>query len=93
LPSNDKGIFTVPLPSNDKGNFTEPLLSKDRGIFTKPLPSNDEGTVTEPLLSKDKADTQTHKHTHREQRDLISLLSFFQNKESGLNMFAEEYKL
>jgi hypothetical protein len=27
-----------------------------------------------------------HTHTHRQQRDLISLLLFFQNKESGLKM-------
>jgi hypothetical protein len=29
-----------------------------------------------------RGDTQTHTHTHRQQRDLISLLYFFQNKES-----------
>jgi hypothetical protein len=58
------------LPSNDKGIFNEPLPSKDKGTFTKPLASNDRG------------DTQTH--TQTEQRDLISLLLFFQNKESRL---------
>jgi hypothetical protein len=33
-----------------------------KGIFTEPLPSNDRGI---------------HRHTHRQQRDLISLLYFF----------------
>jgi hypothetical protein len=60
LPSNDRGIFTKPLPSNDKGIFTEPLLSNYKGLFREPLPNND------------KEDTQTH----RQQRDLISLLNF-----------------
>jgi hypothetical protein len=31
-------------------------------------------------------DTQTHTHTRRQQRDLISLLYFFQNEESGLKI-------
>jgi hypothetical protein len=50
---------------------TEPLPSNDRGIFTEPLPSNNRVGYTD---------------THRQQRDLISLLNFFQNKESRLNM-------
>jgi hypothetical protein len=36
---------------------------------------------TEPLPSNGRADTQTH--THTQQRDLISLIYFFQNKEVG----------
>jgi hypothetical protein len=68
--------------SNDKGIFNEPLPSNDRRIFTEPLPSNDKGTFTEPLPSNDRSDTQTH--THGQQRDLISLLLFFQNKENRL---------
>jgi hypothetical protein len=74
LPSNDKGMFTEPLPSNDNGMFTEPVPSNDNEIFTEPLPSNDRGIFTEPLPSNDRVD-------HRQQRDLISLLLFFQNKE------------
>jgi hypothetical protein len=35
-------------------------------------------------LKLTRGDTQTHRHTHRQHRDLISLLYFFQNKESGL---------
>jgi hypothetical protein len=66
LPSNDRGIFTEPLPSNDKGIFTEPFPGNDKGIFTEPLPSNDKGGYTDT-------------HTHKQQRDLICLLLFFQN--------------
>jgi hypothetical protein len=80
LSSNDSGIFTEPLPSNDEGAFTKLLPSNDRGIFTEPLPSNDKGAFTEPLPSNDRGYTDTQ----REQGDLISLLSFFQNKESRL---------
>jgi hypothetical protein len=80
LPSNDRVIFIEPLPSNDKGIITEPFPSNNRGIITEPLPSNDMGTFTESLPNNDREDTQTH--THTEQRDLISLLYFFQNKES-----------
>jgi hypothetical protein len=70
------------LPSNNKGIFTEPLSGNDKGIFNEPLPTNDRGNFTEPLPSKNRGDTQTH--THTEQRDLISLLLLFQNKESRL---------
>jgi hypothetical protein len=42
------------------------------------------GYFTEPLPSNDKEDTQTH--THTQQRDLINLLLFFQNKESRLKI-------
>jgi hypothetical protein len=83
-PINDRGIFTEPLPSNDTGTFTVPLPSNDKGIFTEPLPINDTGTFTEPLPSNDKGDTQTD--THTQQRDLISLLLFFQNKGSRLKI-------
>jgi hypothetical protein len=62
LSSNDKEIFTEPLPSNDKDIFTEPLPSTDKGTFKEPLPRNDRG--------------DTHAHTYREQRVLISLLYF-----------------
>jgi hypothetical protein len=60
-----------------RGNFlTEPLPSNDKGIFTEPLSSNDRGI---------------HRHTHRLQRDIISLLYFFfQNKESRVKMDIEE---
>jgi hypothetical protein len=63
---------------------TEQLPSNDRGIFTEPLPSNGKGIFTEQLSSNDRGDTRAH--THRQQRDLISLLLifFFQNKEIGL---------
>jgi hypothetical protein len=62
-------ISIEPLPSNDRGIFNEPLRSNDKGTFTKPLPSNEKGEYTD---------------THRQQRDLISLLLFFQNKKSGI---------
>jgi hypothetical protein len=75
-------VSTEPLPSNDWGIFIELLPSKDRGIFIEPLHSNGKGTFTEPLPINDRGYTQTH--THRQQRDLISLLYFFQNKESRL---------
>jgi hypothetical protein len=80
LPSNDKRIFTEPLPSNNTAIITEQLPSNDTGIFTKPLLSNDKGTFTEPLPSNDKGDT------HTQQGDLISLLLFFQNKESRVKI-------
>jgi hypothetical protein len=48
--------------------------SNDKGVFTDPLPSNDKGIFTERLTSNNKGDTQTRTHTHRQQRDLISLL-------------------
>jgi hypothetical protein len=67
---------------------TEPLPTNDKGIFSEPLPSNDKGTLIEPLPSRDRGDTQvythTRTHTHGQQSDLISLLLFFQNKESRL---------
>jgi hypothetical protein len=62
---------TEPLPSNDKGIFTELLPSNDKGTFTEPLPNNDEGG-------------RGYTDTHRQQRDFISLLLFFLNKESML---------
>jgi hypothetical protein len=61
------------LPSNDKGILTEPLPSNDKGTFTEPLPSNDRGLHTRSL-------------PHTQQRDFISLLLFFQNKESRLKV-------
>jgi hypothetical protein len=79
LLSNGKGIFTEPLHSNNRGIFTQLLPSNDKGILTKPLPSNDRGIFTEPLPSNDRG---IHRHT--QQRDLISLFLFFQNKESRL---------
>jgi hypothetical protein len=70
-----------------RGNvFTEQLPSNDKGIFTETLPNNDKETFTEPLPSNDRGDTQTH----TEQRDLISLLSFFQNKESRIKMWRRD---
>jgi hypothetical protein len=67
-------VSTEPLPSNDKGIFTEPLPSKDEGIFTEPLPSNNKGDTH----------TDTNAHTHTQERDLISLLLFSQNKELAI---------
>jgi hypothetical protein len=81
-------VSTEPLPSNDKGISIEPLPSSDRGILTETLTSNDKGTFTEPLPSNDKGDTQTdrqtHRHTHTEQRDLISLLYFIKIKKKEI---------
>jgi hypothetical protein len=75
-------VSTKQLPGNDMGMFTEPLPSNDRGIFTEPLPSNDKEIFTEPLHNNDRrGDTQTH--THRQQRDLISLLYFFKIRKAG----------
>jgi hypothetical protein len=81
LSSNDREIFTEPLPSNDRGIFTEPLPSNDKRIFNKPLPRNDKGIFIEPLPTNDKKG-----YTHRQQRDPISPLLFFQNKEKRLKM-------
>jgi hypothetical protein len=79
-------VSTEPLPSNDEGIFTEPFPSNEKGIFTEPLPSNGKGLFTEPLPSKDKVGYKDT-HTHRQQRDVISLLCFFfQNKESSLKL-------
>jgi hypothetical protein len=65
-----------------RGNVsTEPLPSSDRGIFIEPLPSSDRGIFTEPFLATIRG-IHTHTHTHTQQRNLISLLLFFQNKES-----------
>jgi hypothetical protein len=75
------------LHINDSEFFPEPLPRNDKGIITEPLPSNDRGI---------------HRHTHRQQRDLISLLYFYQNKGSRLEsrfiafyilifMFSEAY--
>jgi hypothetical protein len=69
LPSKDREIFTELLAGNDKGNFTEPLPGNDKGTFTEPLPGNDRG------------DEQTH--THRQQRNLISLLGFLKIRKLG----------
>jgi hypothetical protein len=75
-------VSTEPLPSNNRENLIVPLPINDNGIFTEPLPSNDKGTFAGPLHCNGRGDTQTH--THTEQRDLISLLLFLQNKESRL---------
>jgi hypothetical protein len=58
---------------------TEPLPSNDWGIFIEPLPTNNWGTFTKPLPSNDRGDT----YTHTQQRDLIGLLYFFQNRKVG----------
>jgi hypothetical protein len=60
--NNDKGIFTEPLPSNDRGTLPSRCLAMIRGL----LPSRCLATVR-----------GIHRHTHRQQRDLISLLLFF----------------
>jgi hypothetical protein len=78
-------VYAKPLPSNHKGIFTEPLPSNDKGIFTEPLPSNKRGIFIEPLPSNDRG-------IHRQQRDLISLLLFFQNKESSLKIENKDVK-
>jgi hypothetical protein len=83
LSSNDRGIFTEPLPSKDKGIFNEPLPGNDKGTFTELLPSNNMEIFTESLPSNDRG---IHRHTHRQKCDLISLLLFFQNKESRLKL-------
>jgi hypothetical protein len=80
-------VSTEPLPSNDRGIFTESLPSKDKGIFTEPLPINDKGIFTEPLPSNDRG-IHRERNTHRQQRDLISLLLFFQNKEQSLKIWS-----
>jgi hypothetical protein len=65
-----------------RGNVSkEPLPSSDSGIFTEPLPGNYKGIFTEPLPSNDRGI-----HRHGQQRDLISLILFFQNKESRLKI-------
>jgi hypothetical protein len=69
-------VSTEPLPSNDNGTFTEQLYSNDKGTFTQPLPSNDRRMHTH-------SHARAHTRTHRQQRDLISLV-FFQNKESRI---------
>jgi hypothetical protein len=93
LTSNDRGIFTELFPSNDKGIFTEPLPRNDKGGFLPSrclaairglLPSQLEGGhLTDPGNSASN-DRGIHGHTHRQQRDLINLLSFFQNKKRRL---------
>jgi hypothetical protein len=64
------------------------------GTFTEPLPSNVKGLFPEPLTRNDRGDTQTYTHagTHRQQRDLISLL-YFLNKKSRLKMHHDCYVL
>jgi hypothetical protein len=53
-------------------------------VSTKPLPSNDRRIFTEPLPSNDREYKDVRAHIHRQQCDLISLLLFFQSKESRL---------
>jgi hypothetical protein len=56
-----------------RGNVSaEPLPSNDKGIFTEPLPSNDRGVHR-----------RAHTQTHRQQRDLISLLYVFKIRTVG----------
>jgi hypothetical protein len=73
------GILPSRCVATIGGIFTEPLPSNDKGIFTEPLPINDRGIFAEPLPSNNKGGC-----THRQQRYRISLLLFFQNKESRL---------
>jgi hypothetical protein len=62
-----------------RGNVsTEPLPSNDGGNFTEPLPINDRG------IHRQKKYARTYAHKHRQQRDLTSLLYFFQNMQSRL---------
>jgi hypothetical protein len=49
------------------------------------LPSRYQATIRVFLPSRCLAKGVIHRHTERQQRDLISLLNFFQNKESRLN--------
>jgi hypothetical protein len=80
-------VFTGPLPSNNRAIHrpTDSTLTRHgphrkrcvqqffhccrRNVFTGPLPSNDR---------------RIHIQTYRQQSDLISLLLFIQNEESGL---------
>jgi hypothetical protein len=95
LPSNDRGIFTEPLSSNDKGILTEPLPSSDRGFLPSRwvettggfLPSSCLAMIRGLLPSRCLATIRgihSHTRTHTQQRDLITQLLFFQNKESTL---------
>jgi hypothetical protein len=69
-----------------RGNVTtKPLPSNAREIFTETLRSNEKGTFTEPLVATIRG-IHRDTHAHRQQRDLINLILFFQNKESGLKM-------
>jgi hypothetical protein len=95
LPSNDKGIFTDPLPGNDKGSFTEPLPGNDKGILPIRCLATIRGfllircleTIKGFLPSRCLATLgEIRKHTHRQQRDLISPLLFLQNKGSRLKI-------
>jgi hypothetical protein len=61
-------VSTEPLPSNDKGFLQNRSLATIRGF----LPSRCLATIG------------GYTDTHRQQRDLISLLLFFQNKGSRL---------
>jgi hypothetical protein len=57
-----------------------PIFYCYRGnVSTEPLSSNDKGFFTEPLRSNDRRDI----HTHRRQRDLISLLYFYKISNVG----------
>jgi hypothetical protein len=75
-------IFTDALSTHFRGILIDPFSSIDRGILSELLSSYDKGIVTEPLSSNHMGDTQTH--TYRQQRDLINLILFFQNKGSRL---------
>jgi hypothetical protein len=67
-----------------RGNVsTEPLPSNDRGFLTEPLPINDTGIFTKPFHRNYGEGGWTHRHTHTQQRDLISLLSLFKIRKLG----------
>jgi hypothetical protein len=69
-----------------RGYLRSRCLATIRGF----LPSRCLATIRELLPSRCLAtiggytDTHTHKHAHRQQRDLLSLPLFFKNKKSGL---------
>jgi hypothetical protein len=86
-------ISTKPLHSN-RGIFTELLPSNAKGIFTDLVPSNSRefllscclATIRKFLPSRCLATIggiHRHTHTHRQQRDLISILYFFKIRKLG----------
>jgi hypothetical protein len=80
-------VFTGPLPCNDRRDIHTDTQTDGRDLWSMPLRWAREHMLHIPNLIKIRWGIQKLiEWGHRQHGDFISLLSFFRNKESRLNM-------